>query len=377
MKKKLLLLITEDKWFLTHRLPLAKEAGAQGFDIVVVTCITKYKSDIESLGYRVVPLKISRGGTQPIDELRSMMALMSIYRHEKPDIVHHIGIKNILYGTFSAKRVGVKCVVNAFSGLGFLYTANHWKARLLRPLLNMVLKYLHAQDGVRVVFQNPDDMALMQRMGIVGTDQAVLIRGSGVDLERFVPAPEPEGDIRCVMAGRLLWAKGLGILAEAGRILKDRNLNVRLQLVGEPDFQNPSSVDERQLREWESAGLVEWLGYSENMPAVWLSANIGILPTFYGEGVPKVLLEAAASGRPLIATDAPGCREIVEQGENGFLVPVKDPQALADAIQMLAENPILRKRMGEKSRQIVEQHFSGKQVALSTVEVYQQLLASE
>lgn len=375
--KKLILVVTEDKWVLTHRLPLAKKAAEQGYSVVVVTRVTKYKEEIERHGIRVIPSGISRGELRPLDEIKAILELVAIYKKERPAVVHHIGIKNILYGGLAARIVGVGSIVNAFAGLGFVYTSDHWKAALIRPILNSGLRRLHSGKGVRVIFQNPDDLELLKQLRVVRPGQSVLIRGSGVDLDHYSVVPEPFGVVTVVMAGRLLWDKGVGVYAEAGRLLKKRGVAVRLQLVGAPDTQNPSSVNEEQLRNWVAEECIEWIGYSENMPEIWAKASIAALPSFYGEGVPKSLLEAAACGCPLIATDSPGCREIVLHKENGILIPIKDPESLADAIELLVNKPQLRAKMGCKSRKIVEDHFSDKLVASRTVAVYQQLTGQE
>ncbi|TCK18108.1 glycosyltransferase involved in cell wall biosynthesis [Thiogranum longum] len=372
--KKLLLVVTEDKWVLTHRMPLIRAAIDHGFSVSVVTRITQYKEDIEKHGVEVIPVSVTRGGVNPFDEIRAIVELSSIYKRIKPDLVHHIGIKNILYGSIAARILKVPGIVNAFAGLGYIYSSEHWKARSIRPFLNMVLRLLHRGCKIRVIFQNPDDLNLMLNLGVVSSSQAVLIRSSGVDLERFSQTLEPRNNMTAVMAGRLLWDKGVGVFAEAGKLLNNRNVNVRLQLVGEPDSQNPSSVNQKQLEQWQADGYLVWSGHSEDMPGIWANSNIGVLPSFYGEGVPKTLLEAGASGRPLIATDSPGCREIVRHDFNGVLIPERDPVALADAIERLVNDPELRKRMGDNSRKIVEDEFSDKLVASQTMELYREIL---
>jgi glycosyltransferase involved in cell wall biosynthesis len=371
---KLLYVITEDWYFCSHVIDRARAAQAQGYEVAVVTRVTNHGENIRAAGLRLIPFPWNRGGLNPLRESATVRALTRLYHAEKPDIVHHIALKPILYGSFAAGRAGVPMVVNSANGLGYTFTSGGWRARLLRPVMMLAFRWLMNPRNSRVLFQNPDDLARMVGAKVVRERDAVLIRGAGVDTERFTPRPEPaDGPPLVILVSRMLWDKGIADFVAAAADLRRRGVRARFALVGDTDRQNPNGIPEETCRRWHEAHDVEWWGRREDIPDIIAAAAIVCLPS-YGEGLPKVLLEAASSGRPIVATEIPGCREIVRHGENGVLVPARDPRALADAIEKLLANPSLRRQMGERGRQMVLECFSNEHIIAQTLAVYESLL---
>lgn len=369
---KILYVVTEDWYFVSHRLPLAAAAQAAGHEVVVATRASGESSKITSAGIRLVALDLARGGGNLLTELSKLVRL---YRRERPDIVHHVALKPVVYGTMAARFAHRPMLVNAVAGLGWLFASRSTKARLLQPLARRVLGgLLKSRRGV-VIVQNPDDATLLREAGVPDS-RLRLILGAGVDTEAFSPAPEPAGPITVLLASRMLRDKGVGEFVEAARILsrtrKPGSPPVRHVLVGPLDPGNPAAISEAQLRAWQREGIVEWWGGRKDMPDVLRGAHVACLPS-YREGLPKVLLEAAACGRPIVTTDAPGCREVVRDGYNGLLVPVADAQALAHAIARLVDDPGLRLCLGRNARERVVAEFSNAIVIEKTLEVYREL----
>ncbi len=374
-RKKILYLVTEDWYFCSHRLPIARAARDRGFDVVVATRVESHGERILDEGFRLVPLKWRRRSLHPWHEMIAVCELVKVYRRERADLVHHIALKPALYGSFVARMTGADAVVNTVAGLGYVFTSRQLKARFLSPLLKKSFRFLFNRPNVRLIIQNPDDGNALAQFCRVRRDQTVLIRGSGVDLSRFVPSPEPSGKPNVTMVSRMLWDKGVGELVEAARRLRDSGEPIDVTLVGPPDPENPASIPVEALERWQREGLVRWLGYQENVARIWADSTIAVLPTSYGEGVPKALIEAAACGRPIIATDVPGCREIVLPGESGLLVPPRNTEALVDAIRRLLRDPALRRRMGEKGREHAAGGFSEETVVEQTMALYDSLLS--
>lgn len=365
--RKLLFLVSEDWYFVSHRLPLAKAALAAGFRVTVVTRCRARCEAIRAAGIEVVPFAMARRELSPFGLLREVGALTRLYRRLRPDIVHHVALRPVVVGGLAARLAGIRGVVSAIAGLGYAFTAGRggWLAFALRALLRVVL----AQGWV--IVQNPDDERAVRALGVSPT-LVFTMPGAGVDVEAFLPRPEPEGAPVVMLASRLLWDKGVGEFVEAARRLAGR---ARFVLVGSPDPGNPASLPEARLRQWEKEGVVEWWGYSVDMAATLAQATIVCLPSYYREGLPKVLLEAMACGRPVITTDAPGCRDCVCDGDNGLLVPVRDADALARAIARLLDDAALRQRMGARSRERAVEEFSQERVIAATLAVYREVLA--
>lgn len=370
MRPKLLFFVTEDWYFCSHRLPLALAAQDAGYEVAVVTRVREHGQNIRAAGLRLIPLELSRRSANPLSQLLLLWRLVAIYRRERPDIVHHVAMKPVLIGSLAAMLAGVPGVVNAVTGLGWMFTSSSTSARLLGKFIALVFRFMLNRGWV--IVQNPDDQAFLIRLGVLPT-QIVLIRGSGVDILHFTPRPECDGPPLVILASRMLWDKGVGEFVEAARALLAQGIQARFVLVGEPDNANPAAIAESQLRLWQDEGVVEWWGRREDMPEVLAMAHIVCLPS-YREGLPKVLIETAAAGRPIVTTDAPGCREIVRHGENGLLVPVKSVEPLITALRELTENPALRKDMGHRGRIIAVTEYSQELVNSKTLSVYRDLL---
>lgn len=374
---RVLFLVTEDWYFWSHRLDLARAARDAGMDVLVATRVDAHAERIRDEGFTLVPLMLSRSSRHPLRELAAIMELVRIYRRERPHIVHHVAMKPILYGSLAAWVASVPAVVNAFAGLGYTFVAEDRRAKWRRLLIARALRWALRASSSRVLFQNTDDRNLFVRESIVVPGRSVVIRGSGVDIKRYTPTVEPSGVPVVVLAARMLWDKGVGEFIEAVGLLKRRGIIFRPVVVGILDKANPRSIPEDQLLAWHNEGIIEWWGRRDDMPRVLASSHIVVLPTYYGEGVPKVLLEAAASARPIVTTNIPGCREVVRDGENGFLVPPKDPAALADAIAALVGDPALRQRFGLRGREIAVNEFRVEKVVAETLAVYRDLLGSK
>ncbi|MBL8706366.1 MAG: glycosyltransferase family 4 protein [Rhodospirillales bacterium] len=373
---KLIYLVTEDWYFLSHRMPMARAARDAGFEVVVATRVNRAedRQAIETEGFRVVPLDWTRGSRNPLTELMEMAAIARLYRREKPAIVHHVAMKPVLEGGIAAWIADVPAIVNALTGLGAVFIGRGLAMRLLRPAIRLILRVALDHPRSRLVMQNQDDLDLMLRKGLVSPDRTVLIPGSGVDIAKFAPSPEPAGPLTAALVARMLSDKGVGELVEAARLLKQRGVTLRVRLVGPRDDHNPAAIPADQLEAWVREGLVEWPGEVKDVAGLWRDTAIAVLPS-YREGLPKSLLEAAASGRPMIATDVPGCREVVRHGETGLLVPPRDPVALADALQTLAGDAGLRRRYGQAARKLAEERFSDQAIAQAMVRLYQDQVA--
>ena len=369
---KLLFVVTEDWYFVSHRLALAAAAQAAGFEVVVATRVGRHGEAIRAAGLRLVPFGLARTYGNPI---REILALVRLYRRERPDIVHHVALKPIMYGAVAARLARVPAQVNAVVGLGWLFTSAKGVMRLIRPAARWILASLLRTPGSLTIVQNPDDRALLIRSHLPES-RIRLIRGAGVDTRVFAPAPEPAGPVCVVLAARMLWDKGVGEFVEAARLIRQAGIQARFALVGDPDNDNPASVPEATLRSWHGQDGIEWWGRRDDMPSVYHAAHIACLPSYYREGLPKVLLEAAACGRPLVATDAPGCREVVQDGDNGILVTPRDAQSLARAIGKLIEDEKLRRTMGKRGREIILKDFSSELVVRETLGIYRELVAS-
>jgi glycosyltransferase involved in cell wall biosynthesis len=371
---KLLFLVTEDWYFCSHRLALGRAAVEAGYDVTVATRVRDHGDEIRRAGMHVVPLPWTRKARNPWNEMRTMVLLWRLYRRERPDIVHHVALKPVLYGSLIARLAGMRRVVNAVAGFGYSFVSSQTRAALARRILRTSFRRLSNRDGTRVLVQNPDDERTLRDTQTVSADRLVVIPGSGVDVSHFTPADEPDGVVRFTLVSRMLRSKGVGEFVEAARILRGRGVEFDAVLVGDPDPENPQSIREATLRRWQDEGVVSWRGHSDNVQAVWARSHVAVLPS-YREGLPKTLLEAAACGRPLVSTDVPGCREIVFDGRNGFLVPVKNAVALADAMERLAADPMLRRSMGDEGRIIVVEKYSEDVVLERILSFYATLLA--
>jgi glycosyltransferase involved in cell wall biosynthesis len=354
---RLLFLVTEDWYFASHRLPLAMEAARAGYSVSVATRVRAHGERIAQSGVRVISFELGRRFANPFAELRVFWRLVRLYRREQPTIVYHVGMKPVVYGSLAARIAGITRRINAIAGLGFVFTSRRPKARLLRPLLKAVLRMLLAGEGSRVIVQNRDDQRIVAVMMGRDAQNVVLVPGAGVDLKRFSMSDEQPGVPVVLFAGRMLWDKGVGEFVAAAERLRRRGIAARFVLAGTPDEGNPTAVPLTQIEAWHGSGTVEWWGQREDMPAVFAGSHLVCLPSAYGEGIPKVLIEAAACGRAVVTTDIPGCREIVRHGVNGLLVRPHDIEALADALAALIGDTETRRAMGAAGRKIAEAEY--------------------
>lgn len=368
---RLLYVVTEDWYFLSHRLPMARAARAAGFEVHVATNNGTDADDIRREGFTVHPVRFGRGRVSPVRSIRTVMALRKIYRAVAPAIVHHVAVQPSVLGILASVGLGFASIY-AITGLGHAFISKSGTARSLRTGIGVLLRFgLNRRRAVGVV-QNPDDRDMLTSLG-VKPDHIVLIPGSGIDADRLRPIPEPGGPVTAAYVGRMLDDKGVRTLMAAHRIVRESDTRCDLLLAGTPDPANPASIPQLEVAAWGREPGVTWLGQVADISTVWQRAHIAVLPS-RREGLPKSLLEAAACGRPLIATDVPGCREIVIHEKTGLLVPVDDAQALADAIVRLARSSSLRIRLGVAARRLVDERFSADLIGKATVALYRRLL---
>jgi glycosyltransferase involved in cell wall biosynthesis len=373
---RVLFLITEDWYFSGHWLGLARALRDAGFEVGVACRVGEAAEAIARTGVRVLPLDMDRSSLNPFHLIACVTRIARVYRAFRPDIVHHVALKMALLGGLAARITGTRRVINAIAGMGYVFASDSPRARLLRPLVLLAMRLLLDGPETRTIVQNGDDLEVLAARGIVARERLRLMPGVGVDLERFRPVPEPPGPPRAVLVSRMIREKGIQETVEAARILKARGAAVRIALAGGPDPESPSAIPQSTLERWAQEGDVEILGHVEDIPALWAESHIALLPSYYREGVPHSLIEAAACTRPLIAADGPGLRDIVRDGETGLLVPPRDAGALADAIERLASDEELRRRMGAAGRRLAEARFGAGTINAMTLEVYRELLGA-
>lgn len=371
---RLLYVVTEDWYFMSHRLPMARAAVAAGFEVHVATNVAEDGQDIEREGFVLHPIRFGRGRLSPFRMLRTILALRKIYRAVDPAIVHYVAMQPVVLGTVSSLRRRFASVY-AITGRGHVFVGDTGAARALRRMILAMLRFGLNRHRAIALVQNPDDHAWLIDLG-VKPEHITQIAGSGIDVDRFRPIPEPDGPVTISFVGRMLADKGVRMLVEAYRMLRASHISCELSLAGAPDPASPTSIPEAEVAQWGREPGVTWLGHVTDIATVWAHAHIAVLPS-HGEGLPKSLLEAAASGRPMIATDVPGCREIVIHERTGLLVPVDDPQALAAAILRLVNSSPQRIRFGDAARRLVEERFSADLVGKTTVALYQRLLKGQ
>lgn len=374
-RPKLLFFVSVDWFFCSHFLSRAVAARNAGFDVLVLTHVAEHRHVIEAAGLRLIPLEIDRRTLNPVAGLITLFRILRVFRTERPEILHHVALKPILLGSLAAHFCRSSKVLNAVVGGGYLFTSKKIAIRYLRPLFKAALRLLVNANGAKVVFENPDDLNTFVIEGYVRRQDAVLIRGAGVDPRHYRHVSSVTAVPIVLLAARLLWDKGIGEFVEAARILRKEGVKARFVVVGGVDPGNRASIDKDTLGVWRNEGVVELWGFRTDMPEVLAQASIACLPS-YREGLPKVLLEAMATGLPCVTTDVPGCREAVRHGDNGLLVPARDPRALAQALDKLIQDSSMRERMGARGRERVEKEFSSDLVIRETLALYQKMLAS-
>lgn len=370
---RILFVVNEDWAFNSHFLDRALAAKKNGFVVGLVTRCTKDAKAIEDFGITVFPINSSRRGLNPLREVMVVLRLAIIYRRFRPDILHHVALKPIVVGTIASFLLRDVQVVNAPIGMGYIYSSTDTRARVIRPIITFILKQLLGARRSHVIIENSDDYKQLVDKGFVKVGNISLIRGAGVDLNRFKQTTEPSARMVVTLIARMLRDKGIEEFAESASLLKNEFPDAIFRLVGDVDNGNPASLSSWRLRELQASGAIEWLGRRDDIPEIIGQSNIVCLPS-YREGLPKTLIEAAAVGRALVATDVPGCREVVKHGVNGLLVPPRDPVALAKALELLMLNPEMRTRMGVESRKRAEAEFGSDLINQQTLQVYASVL---
>lgn len=369
-------LFANTDWYLWNfRRSLALALRDAGHDVLLLSPDGPYGARFRSLGLRWQSVPMDRSSLNPLREAMLMLRLVRMLRRERPDIVHGFTIKSAVYGSLASRIAGVSGRVNAVAGMGYVFTSDSTRARMLRPFVRMLLRLALGGCKARLILQNPDDVALFKRARLVEPANVRLIPGSGVDTTRFVPndGRVARDRVRVLLPARLLWDKGLAEYAEAARLLRARGVPVDMLLAGEPDLGNPAALPLARVHAWADQGLLQWLGHVDDMPELLRSVDVVVLPS-YREGLPKVLIEAAASGCTLVTTDVPGCREVVEHEVDGLRVQVKDGVALADAIERLAKDADLRMILARAARAKAIAQFDDRVVIAKTFAVYRELM---
>jgi glycosyltransferase involved in cell wall biosynthesis len=374
---RILYVVNAAEYFVSHRLPIAQRAQQAGYSVhVAATGLSGDASDavdtIKHCGFTYHDVPINRGGQNPLTELGALINIYFLIRKLSPKLVHLVTIKPVLYGGIAARLNGVPAVVVAVAGLGTVFLASSIMARLRRWFVTRLMSSAFKVPGLAAIFQNSDDCDALVRMGVLQRSQARIIRGSGVSLEKCAYIPEPAGKPVVVMASRLLKDKGVQEFVEAARILRARCVDIEMRLIGYRDPGNPTSLSQQDIENWRNEGVIEYLGFQENIASQYSAAHIVCLPS-YREGLPKSLVEAAACGRAVVTTDVPGCRDAITPNETGLLVPVKDAVALANAIQQLAEDRELREKMGKAGRKLAESEFAIEKIVDQHIKIYEEL----
>jgi len=373
--RRILFVVNTSEFFLSHRLPIAIAARDAGYDVHVATARGSGTEEICKLGFNYHEIALARSGHNPFNELITLARLVYLFYQLRPDLVHLITIKPVLYGCVAARIVSIKSVVAAVSGLGTVFMAHSPLARVRRWLVTRLYGAAFRHENLAVIFQNPDDRDALLAASILREYQVRMIQGSGVSLSAYPYLPEPDGRPVVVMAARLLRDKGVFEFVEAARLLRERGIDVDMRLVGAPDCGNPTSISQEELAFWSQDSAIQLLGYRKNIATQYAMANIVCLPS-YREGLPKSLVEAAACGRAVVTTDVAGCRDAITAGVTGLLVPVRNSAALADAIQVLINDPAKRKEMGRAGRHLAENVFSIDHIVKQHLMIYTELLSN-
>lgn len=373
MNKKLFIVVNVDWFFLSHRLPVALAAQKAGWDVTIVTADTGKLHQIVEHGLKVINLPMSRSGMNIVEELKTLNWLRELYKREKPDVVHHVGMKTILWGTLAAKFSRVHGVVNAISGLGGFFAEDN--KGILAKVMPVVLRFSHARKNLLCIFQNDDDWGLYVKHGIIEHEQGRFIKGSGVDLNQFCYTPEPEeGKIKVMLTARMIVEKGVFLLTEAAERLRPKyEGKVEFLLVGGLD-DHPGAITKEQLAAVCDGSYIQWLGYRTDVRDLLKQCHIMAFPSYYMEGLPKSLIEADAIGRPIITSNSVGCKETLVNGYNGFLIQPKDVDALTEKLDSLLSDKELRIKMGKNARQYAEDYFSIEIVKERHLAIYDELI---
>lgn len=373
MNKRLLFITNEDWYFVSHRLHLAKIAIDNEFDVGLICNVSNDRKIIESMGVKVFDWQLSRGSINPFNELKTIFKLSKLIKNFAPDIIHSVAIKPVIYSAIISK-FQVTNSVYALGGLGFIFTSNNKKARILRVIISNALRLLINNKKSIVILQNPENIDLLVSNNIVGKDRIKLIRGAGVDVDYFLPSKNKIGMPLILLPARMLWDKGIGEFVACAKAINEQGKKARFALIGGVDTDNPEAISKQQLQDWHTEDVVEWWGYQDNMLNVYQQADIICFPSSYGEGLPKALLESASCALPIVAFDVPGCREIVIDGVNGLLIEVKNQKKLNNAVEKLLNDKSLCLKFGKAGRALVLENFSQDRIGNQTLQVWNEAL---
>ncbi|MCJ8278145.1 MAG: glycosyltransferase family 4 protein, partial [Bdellovibrionales bacterium] len=376
MKKAKILYVANDyDFFIAHRMPFALEAQKKGYDVCFSTPppANGHHDETRFPDIEFYPLKLKRKGRMIFTELKSISHLMLLYKQVKPDIVHHFTIKPVVYGSFVAKLTDVPVIINTITGLGSIYIQPNFVNWITQFFIGLTYKFSFRNERVKLIFQNPDDQKLFLERNYIKENQSCVVLGSGVDTQKFTPTDEPSSLPTILYPGRMLWDKGVGDLIEAGKSLREKGYRFVIRFCGPLDMLNPTGIKKKDILKWQEYDWFAWDGPQSDMPTVFSESHIVCLPS-YREGVPIALLEAAASCRPIVTTLAPGCREVVNEEQNGYLVPVSSPESIAMAIAKLLERPEMRKVMGQEGRKIATAQFSREETIEEVLGVYRSMV---
>lgn len=378
MARRLLIIVHEALFFATHRLPVGRAMLARGWEVhVAAPPDADMAARLQAEGFILHPIPLARGGQNPLAEFRLMLALLALLRRLRPMLVHHVSMKPVIWGGMASRLAGVKAAVHAITGLGFVFIRQDFKARLLRAVIRRLYRFALGHPNGRAIFQNPDDLALFQANAMVLPGRWCMIKGCGVDMAAFPARPEPSEHVQAppvvMFPARLLGDKGVNEFAAAATELRAKGVAARFVLVGRRDPDNPTDIGEARLKQWVDSGLMEYWGFSTDMAATLAQADLIVMPS-YREGLPRGLIEAAATQRAIITADVPGCREVVRHEQNGLLVPVQDAAATAAAMRRLILDADLRRALGRRGRAIAEAEFSVEHFVSESLKAYDAVL---
>ena len=370
---RVLFVITEDWALISHRLHFVIAARDRGFEVAIATKFSRHKEMLSSLGVKTYDWNLSRKSINPFSELKSLFLLYRIISEFKPNLVHAVAQKPLLYAGI-LKRLGLDfSFVGALGGVGYIFNSVSLKAKILRPLISKILRFVLVGGNTAFILQNKHNISLFEKLKIVNKGQAKLIQGSGVEISKYLPTPFQCGVTKIILPARMLWDKGVAEFVEAARSIKEKGLEAEFILVGDIDEHNSASVKQIQIDDWISEGIVKQMTRQDNMFEIYSFAHVVCLPSYH-EGLPKVLTEAASCARPIVTFDIPGCREIVTNGINGFLVPFQDQSALEKALVTLINEPNLRESMGFAGRKIAETKFCSDFINDQTFLVWEEVI---
>ena len=372
--KKILFIVSEDWYFISHRLSLAKSAIDNGYEVTLLARISKHQDYLSALGIKTVNWPIVRRSLNPIKELKSIYCIISTVKKYKPDLIYAVAIKPVFYTILSKTFFKVNGVVLALAGLGFIFRSNKFSAKVVKIFIVSIFRVcLIGRNNIRLIVQNNDDREIISRLRIISIDKIRVIRGAGINTNEYSPKRLINQVPLVILPGRMLWDKGVGDFVNCAKRCFYEKIQVRFALIGEPDQHNPESVSKTQLVEWENLKVIEYWGRQENMLKVYNNADIGCFPSYH-EGLPRALLEAASCEVPIVAYDVSGSREVVKDNENGFLIPFKDENALFLAVVRLIDDSQLRSKMGQKGREIIIENFTEEKINSETFDVWNEVV---